>query len=232
MAEKSRIRVLVVDDHPLVRDSLRRVLENSGEFEVAGEAANGDEAVQLAQDLRPDAVIMDLMIPGKDGVAACREIVDLLPDTRVLMLTASTEDEAVIAAVAAGATGYVVKDDSLVELLESLRDVAMGRARIPLPALRRACALAYGQSEPADGQKPDVLTEMEREVLTMFASGYSYADIAGVKGNSPSTVRNVLYRIQGKLAVGTARAWLFGPSAMGSWETAEAILVSCQDAGG
>ena len=179
MAEKSRIRVLVVDDHPLVRDSLRRVLENSGEFEVAGEAANGDEAVQLAQDLRPDAVIMHLMIPGKDGVAACREIVDLLPDTRVLMLTASTEDEAVIAAVAAGATGYVVKDASLVELLESLRDVAMGRARIPLPALRRACALAYGQSEPADGQKPDVLTEMEREVLTMFASGYSYADIAG-----------------------------------------------------
>ena len=142
------------------------------------------------------------------------------PDTRVLMLTASTEDEAVIAAVAAGATGYVVKDASLVELLESLRDVAMGRARIPLPALRRACALAYGQSEPAGGQKPDVLTEREREVLTMFASGYSYADIAGVNGNSPSTVRNVLYRIQGKLAVGTRQGLV-------AWAVRNGLLGDC-----
>ena len=202
MSEDSRIRVLVVDDHPLVRDSLRQ-LDNAGEFEVVGQAADGEEAIALAQDLRPDAVIMDVIMPGKGGVEACREIVELLPGTRVLMLTVSTNDDTVIAAVVAGATGYVVKDGSLADLLEAVRDVAMGRVRIPLPALRRACALAYGQSEPADGQKPDVLTEREREVLTMFASGYSYADIAGVKCNSPSTVRNVLYRIQGKLAVGS-----------------------------
>ena len=220
MSEKSRVRVLVVDDHPLVRESLRRVLGNSGEFEVAGEAADGDEAVRLAQELRPDAVIMDLMIPGKDGVAACREIVELLPDTQVLMLTASTEDEAVIAAVAAGATGYVVKDASLPELLEALRDVAMGRARIPLPALRRACALAYGQPGPADGEVADLLTEREREVLTMFASGWSYADIAEVKGNSPSTVRNVIYRIQQKLAVGSRQGLV-------AWAVRNGLLGDC-----
>ena len=135
MSEDSRFRVLVVDDHPLVRDSLQRVLENSGEFEVVGQASGGEEAVSLSERLRPDAVIMDLIMPGMDGVAACREIVELLPDARVLMLTASTDDEAVIAAVAAGATGYVVKDASLPELLEAVRDVAQGRVRIPLPVL-------------------------------------------------------------------------------------------------
>ena len=99
--------MLVVDDHPLVRDSLCRVLENSGEFEVVGQASDGEKAVSLAERLRPDAVIMDLIMPGMDGVAACRGILELLPDARVLMLTASTDDEAVIAAVAAGATGFV-----------------------------------------------------------------------------------------------------------------------------
>ena len=105
MSEDNRTRVLVVDDHPLVRDSLRRVLENTGEFEIVGQASDGGEAVPLAEKLCPDAVIMDLIMPGKDGVAACREIVELLPETRVLMLTASTDDDAVIAAVAAGADG-------------------------------------------------------------------------------------------------------------------------------
>ena len=149
MSEDKRLRVMVVDDHPLMRDSLRRVLENTGEFEIVGQAADGEEAVPLAQDLSPDAVIMDVLMPGMGGVEACREIVELLPDARVLMLTASTDDDAVIAAVAAGATGYVVKDASLEDLLEAVRDVAMGRVRIPLPVLRRACAVAQGQSEPA-----------------------------------------------------------------------------------
>ena len=210
MSEDNRVRVLVVDDHPLMRDSLRRVLENTGEFEIVGQAANGEEAVPLAQDLSPDAVIMDVLMPGMGGVEACREIVELLPDARVLMLTASTDDDAVIAAVAAGATGYVVKDASLEDLLEAVRDVAMGRVRIPLPVLRRACAVAQGQSEPACERVSHLLTEREREVLTMFAGGSSYADIANAHGNSPSTVRNTVYRIQDKLGVGSRQglvAW-------------------------
>ena len=210
MSKGRRLRVLVVDDHPLVQDSLCRVLENSGEFEVVGQASNGGEAVSLAESLCPDAVIMDLIMPGMDGVTACREIVELLPDTRVLMLTASTDDEAVVAAVAAGAMGFVIKDTSLPDLLEAVRDVALGRLRIPLPVLRRACAVAYGQTEQAHGEKSPALTEREREVLTMFARGGSYADIAGTQGNSPSTVRNTIYRIQDKLGVGSRQglvAW-------------------------
>ena len=210
MSVGGRLRVLVVDDHPLVQDSLCRVLENTGEFEVVGQASNGEEAVPLAESLRPDAVIMDLMMPGMGGVAACQEIVERLPDTRVLMLTASTDDEAVIAAVAAGATGFVIKDASLPELLEAVRDVALGRLRIPLSVLRRAFSVAYGKQERTHGEKSPVLTEREREVLTMFARGSSYADIAGTQGNSASTVRNVIYRIQDKLGVGSRQglvAW-------------------------
>ena len=210
MSEGRRLRVLVVDDHPLVQDSLCRVLENSGEFEVVGQASNGEEAVPRAESLRPDAVIMDLFMPGMDGVTACREIVELLPDTRVLMLTASTDDEAVVAAVAAGAMGFVIKDATLPDLLDAVRDVALGRLRIPLPVLRRACAVAYGQPERALGEKSPVLTQREREVLTLFARGGSYADIAGMQGNSPSTIRNVIYRIQDKLGVGSRQglvAW-------------------------
>ena len=196
-----KVKVLVVDDHPVVRDSLCRVLENSGEFEVVGQASSGEEAVPLAERLSPDAVIMDLFMPGMDGVAACREIVEMLPDTRVLMLTASTNDEAVIAAVAAGATGFVIKDASLPELMEAVKDVAQGRVRIPLHVLRRACAVADGQSGPE--QDSSVLTDREREVLRLFAGGNSYADIAAEQGNSPSTVRNIIYRIQNKLGTGS-----------------------------
>ena len=203
MHEDSRFRVLVVDDHLLVRDSLCQVLENAGDFDVAGQASGGEEAVSLAEGLRPDAVIMDLIMPGMDGVAACREIVALLPEARVLMLTASTDDGAVIAAVAAGATGYVVKDASLPDLLEAVRDVAQGRLRIPLPVLRRACAVADGQSEHIREQNSHMLTQREREVLVMFARGSTYADIAETQGNSPSTVRNIIYRIQDKLRMGS-----------------------------
>ena len=203
MPECKKVKVLVVDDHPVVRDSLCRVLENSGEFEVVGQASSGEEAVPLAERLRPDAVIMDLFMPGMDGVAACREIVEMLPDTRVLMLTASTNDESVIAAVAAGATGFVIKDASLPELMEAVKDVAQGRVRIPLPVLRRACTIADGQFGSVPEQDSSVLTEREREVLTLFAGGSSYADIAAEQGNSPSTVRNIIYRIQNKLGTGS-----------------------------
>ena len=210
MSENRRFRVMVVDDHPLLRDGLRQVLENTGEFEVVGQASDGEKAISLADELRPDVVVMDLLMPGIDGVATCREtcreIVELLPDTRVLMLTASTDDEAVIRSVAAGATGYVVKDATLPELLGAVRDVAQGRVRIPIPVLRRACAVADDQSKLAREGNSPMLTEREREVLAMFARGSTYADIAQTQGNSASTVRNTIYRIQDKLGTGSRQA--------------------------
>ena len=102
-------RVMLVDDHSIMRDGLQEVLERSGEFEVVGQAGDGVAAVESAQSLRPDVIIMDVIMPLKNGIDACREIMDLLPDTRVLMLTAATEDDAVIEAIAAGATGYLQK---------------------------------------------------------------------------------------------------------------------------
>lgn len=102
MSDERRLRVLVVDAHPLVQDSLCRVRENSGAFEVVGQTFSGEQAIALSENLCPDAVIMDLIMAGMDGVEACREIVERLPGTRVLMLTASTDDDAVAAAVAAG----------------------------------------------------------------------------------------------------------------------------------
>ena len=109
MSTADRIRVMVVDDHPIVRSGLRDVLEASGRFEVVGQAGDGEEAVRTVEELKPDVIVMDVIMPGKDGIDACREIMELLPDTRVMMLTASTEEDAVIEAVAAGATGYLQK---------------------------------------------------------------------------------------------------------------------------
>ena len=147
---------------------------------------------------------MDVMMPNKDGVDACREIMELLPDTKVLMLTASTEEDAVIEAVAAGATGYLQKYSGPDELADAIREVAEGRLRIPDSAIRRVFALIRGQRELTIRRTLDSLTTREREVLKLFASGRSYAEIAyydRAGGNSTVTVRNTVYRIQAKLGV-------------------------------
>ena len=146
---------------------------------------------------------MDVMMPNKDGVDACREIMELLPDTRVLMLTASTTEDAVIEAIAAGATGYLQKDSGPEELAEAIREVAQGRLRIPDKAIRKVFALIRGQRGLAASRALKALTGREREVLQMFASGRSYAEIAEAKGTKVVTVRNSIYRIQDKLGVET-----------------------------
>ncbi len=106
-----------MDDHPVMRDGLHQLLERTGEFEVVGHAGDGEEAERVAKEVVPDLVIMDMLMPGRDGIEACREIIDALPDVRVLMLTASTERNAVIEAVAAGADGYLQKFTGTEQLL-------------------------------------------------------------------------------------------------------------------
>ena len=203
MSSAGRIKVMVVDDHPIMRDGLRDALEASGRLEVVGLAGDGDEAVRTVEGLGPEVIVMDVMMPGKDGIDACREIMELLPDTRVLMLTASAEEDAVIEAVAAGATGYLQKYSPPEELVEAVLDVAKGRLRIPEEAVREVFAMVRGVRELTARQGLDDLTALERETLTLFASGTSYADIAKARGNSTVTVRNTLYRIQDKLGVQT-----------------------------
>ena len=203
MSTAERIRVMVVDDHPIMRNGLRDALEASGRFEVVGLAADGEEAVRIVEELKPEVVVMDVIMPHKDGIDACREIMELLPETRVLILTASTEEDAVIEAIAAGATGYLQKYSRPEEFVEAVLDVAGGRLRIPDEAVRMVFAMLRGQLKLVSRLPLDKLTELERETLRLFAMGRSYTGIAGARGNTTATVRNTLYRIQDKLGIGT-----------------------------
>ena len=205
MSSEGRIKVMVVDDHPIMRDGLRDALEASGRLEVVGLASDGEEAVRTAEGLAPEVIVMDVMMPGKDGIDACREIMELLPDTRVLMLTASAEYDAVIEAVAAGATGYLLKHSPPEEFVEAVLDVAEGRLRILDKAVREVFAMVRRARAPALRQAVDELTGLELETVTLFASGKSYAQIAEARSNSSVTVRNNLYRIQDKLGISTKR---------------------------
>ena len=203
MSAADRIRVMVVDDHPVMRSGLTEVLGASGRLEVVGQAGDGEEAVRTVEELKPEVVVMDVIMPRKDGIDACREIMELLPGTRVMMLTASTEEDAVIEAIAAGATGYLQKYSRPEELVGAVVDVAEGRLRIPEEAVRQVFAMIRGERGLASRRRTHKLTALERETLVLFASGRSYVEIAQDRGNSTVTVRNTLYRIQDKLGIRT-----------------------------
>ena len=201
MKSNERIRVLVVDDHSIVREGLKYVLEQSGEFEVVGQAGDGVDAVRLAAEVSPDLVVMDVMMPRKDGVEACRDIVDSAPETRVVMLTVANEETAVLEAVAAGATGYLQKETDRERLLSTLRGVFRGELRLPAEAVRGVVAAVRDASEAGDAADAAGLTAREREILVSFAGGMSYTRIAERRGVKPVTVRNAIYGIQQKLDV-------------------------------
>ena len=199
--ESRRIRVLLVDDHSIMREGLQSMLAGSEELEVVGQARDGEEAVRAAAELLPDVVVMDVMMPNKDGVEACREIMDAAPDIRVIMLTASTEEDAVIEAVAAGATGYLQKVSGMDRLLDTIRQVAAGELRLPADVVRRVFEGIRRGAEPEDESGP--LTQREREILALFCRGLSYARIAEIREVRPVTIRNAIYAIQGKLEMGS-----------------------------
>ena len=201
MAVSERIRVLVVDDHAIVRVGLTQVLEQSGEFEVVGQAADGEEAVRVAAEVAPDVVVMDVMLPKQDGAAACREIMEAAPDTRVVMLTAATEEAAVLEAVAAGATGYLQKETDRQRLLATVRGVYRGELRLPVAVVRRVFAELRSTARAVDPAQAAGLTPRDREILVSFAQGLSYAAIAEARGLKPVSVRNAVYGIQRKLGV-------------------------------
>lgn len=203
MASAGSIRVMVVDDHPIMRNGLRDVLEASGRVDVVGQAGDGEEAVRTVEQLRPEVIVMDVLMLRKDGIDACREIMELLPTTRVLMLTASSSMDAVIEAVAAGATGYLPKYSQPDELVETVVEVAEGRLRIPEQAVQQVFAMVRGSHQLAARQAVGQLTAVEQQTLTLFASGRPYAQIAKARGKSTVTVRNTLYRVQDKLGIHT-----------------------------
>ncbi len=201
MNSNERIKVLVVDDHSIVREGLKYVLEQSGEFEVVGQAGDGEEAVRVAAEVSPDLVVMDVMMPKKDGVEACRDIIESAPETRVVMLTVANEETAVLEAVAAGATGYLQKETDRERLLSTLRGVFRGELRLPAELVRGVVAAVSSVSKAGDAADSAGLTAREREILVSFAGGMTYARIAEQRGIRPVTVRNAIYGIQQKLDV-------------------------------
>ncbi|MGW5411902.1 response regulator [Actinomadura geliboluensis] len=184
------LRVMIVDDHPIVREGLRGMLAAEPDIEVAGEAASGDEAVALVPRVRPDVVLMDLRMPSGDGVSA----IERLPGHRILVLTTFQDDADIVRAIEAGAAGYLLKDASRADLAAAVRDVAAGR-RVLSPEV--SARLAAVDQTPA----PPVLSAREAEVLALVAEGLTNAQIGERLYIGQATVKTHLLRIFTKLGV-------------------------------
>ena len=203
MSTDNRTSVMLVDDHQVMRDLLRDALENTGEFQVVAQAADGEEALRLVAEAAPDVIVMDVIMPELDGIDACRRITELLPGTRVLMLTASNEKDAIVRSIAAGATGYLQKYSGKEQLLTTLREVALGEFRIPGNAARRLARAVRSPSGDEGSERLATLTDREREILRLFAGGLSYQEIGEIRNNSALTVRNAVSGVQRKLGFKT-----------------------------
>jgi two-component system, NarL family, response regulator LiaR len=195
------IRILIVDDHAVVREGLRAFLTVQDGLEIVGEAADGDEAVNEAQRLRPDVILMDLVMPTRDGVSAMRELRDLDVDSRVIVLTSFPEDDRLLPALEAGAAGYLLKNAQPAELARAIRAAHEGEAIIdPTVAARLVQALSDRQQE-SDESPQDHLTRREREVLALIARGRSNKRIAFELGISEKTVKTHVGHLLAKLGV-------------------------------
>ena len=188
------IRLVIADDHPVVRDGLRGMLESQPDFQVIGEASDGAAALQLAIEMEPDLILIDLRMPVMDGVTAIREIKRRRPGVQVLVLTTYDSDADILPAIEAGATGYLLKDTSREELYRAIRAAARGET-VLAPAVARR--LIGRMRLPVE----EKLSSRELEVLGLVAGGLSNSDIGGRLHISQATVKSHLIHIFGKLGV-------------------------------
>jgi DNA-binding NarL/FixJ family response regulator len=195
------IRVLLADDQPLIRSGLRTLIEDEPDLDVVGEAGTGAEAVRLARELRPDVAVMDIRMPGMDGIAATGAITAAGGPTRVLVLTTFDEDEYVYSALRAGAAGFLVKDMALDDIIAAIRLVAAGDALLA-PGVTRRLIAEFARRPPPGKPRPgalDGVTPREREVLTLVARGLTNGEIATELSISAATAKAHVARLLTKL---------------------------------
>jgi two-component system NarL family response regulator len=190
--DQATIRVLAVDDHPVIRIGVRALLDNEPDVEVVGDASNGADAVSLFAELRPDVVLMDLRMPGTDGFEAMREILRLDPAAKIVALSSFAGDADIARAFQAGARGYLLKDTLGTELVNAVRAAAAGQRVIPPEVAVRMAEFAPLQE----------LTPREREVLTLVAKGFANREVARAIGRTPETVKAHLKNVMHKLGAG------------------------------
>jgi len=197
MAE--RVRILLADDHAVLRAGLRALLESAADFEVVGEAGTGEEAVERARELRPDVVVMDLSMPGIGGLEATRRIAALGQGTRVLVLTVHAEEEYLLPVLEAGGSGYVMKTSADVDLIRAIRTVARDEVFL-YPKATKLLLQRYRAGGTEKEKDPlEVLSDREREVLQLTAEGFSSSEIGQRLFISPKTVDTYRSRIMEKL---------------------------------
>lgn len=198
--EKAPTRILIVDDHTMVRDGLSSMLQRQPDFEVVGEASNGKEGVEQAERLRPDLILMDLRMPEMDGVEAMRKIRIHQPEVDFLVLTTFDTDEYIFDAVEVGAKGFLLKDTSRDELFNAVRTISNGNSYFQ-PDIASRLADQFAVLRKGGGHVTDALSEREREVLNLIAQGKSNKEVASELSLSESTVKSHVSNIFSKLGV-------------------------------
>jgi DNA-binding NarL/FixJ family response regulator len=196
----TEITVLIADDQRLLREGLAVLLELAPDIRVVGQAADGAEAIELARRLQPDVILMDIQMPGADGVAATRAILAELPDTRIIVLTTFDDDEYLVSGLGTGACGYLLKNMPSEHLAEAIRAAARGQSPVAPDVVRKLVGLAA--QRPVAGAPallPEPLSEREVEVLRLMARGYSNKEIAAHLVIAQGTVKNHVSNILGKL---------------------------------
>lgn len=200
----NRITILLADDHVLVREGTRELLEHEEDMEVVGEAGDGEEAVRLTSDLHPDVIIMDIAMPKLNGIEATKQIKAIYPDSAVLILSAYDDDQYVFALLEAGAAGYLLKDVRSHELVEAIRSVNVGESVLhPTIARKVINRFAPSRAKPATEVALDQLSEREMEVLRLAAKGMTNMEIAQELVLSVRTVQGHLSNIFSKMQVGS-----------------------------